>query len=187
MLDAGSGPIDCPTKSPAETAAMRRGDMDQNTPRLPPLADSDLSSRQEALLGDTLTGRRENAARVMVRHPERYAPFITFSGNILLNSTLAELDREWVVVRTCHLCRGAYPIKQHLKLLKHYGASEDDIALILSGPDSPGLSEFQDATWHVLRGHFSDEQLIDYALLIGWYVTISSTYNTLRVPFNQRP
>lgn len=178
--------------------------MDHAEPRLAPLGDIEMSPEQEALLGNTLTGRRENAALVMVRHADRYPSFIGFSEAILMKNALPALEREWVVVRTCHLCAGAYPLRQHTKLAKHFGASEEDVARILAGPDAAGLDDFHsallrgvdeyvrdhmvsDSTWAVLRCDLSDEQLIDYLLLIGWYATISSTYNSLRVPLNFAP
>lgn len=165
---------------------------------LPPLSDEELTEQQRGFLANAPIGPSAYATRVMIRHPARYPVFADYAREILLESTLPATERQLIILRTCHLCDGQYGIQQHRKLAKRVGVPPEEIEQVFSGPGAfvcarkaallVGVDEYvrdnaiSAEVFAVLRGIYSDAQMIDYLLLIGWYITISSTYNSLKIP-----
>jgi len=134
-------------------------------------------------------------ARVLIRNPKRRAAFFEYANNVLMESSLPGVERQWAIVRTIWRCDGQYAQTQHIPFLKQLGGTDEDIAKIKEGPSAAGLTELQhailkgvdeyvsdwcihDDTWDTLARYFDETQLIDLCLVVGWYVGISATYNS---------
>jgi alkylhydroperoxidase family enzyme len=109
-------------------------------------------------------------------------------------------DREIMIDRTCALCGSEYEWGVHMTFFAaQVGLSEAEIAATLE----PGVSacwnpheqlvvrladELHDAAtisdtlWSELRAEFTDEQILEFILLAGFYHTVAYLTNGLRLP-----
>jgi alkylhydroperoxidase family enzyme len=102
--------------------------------------------------------------------------------------------REVAILRTCARCRCAYEWGVHVSYFaERVGLTEADVAATWAAPaDDPAQPDglvaelvdelhdtaaVSDALWSRLQERFSDEQLLDLLLLVGWYHAISFAAN----------
>ena len=116
--------------------------------------------------------------------------------------SLSMRDREIIIDRTCARCGCEYEWGVHVAFfagrvglserqitsLTHGSASdpcwadERDRLLIEAADALHDAADIGDDLWHRLAGLFSQEQLLDLLMLVGWYHAISFTANGVRVP-----
>lgn len=115
------------------------------------------------------------------------------------DSTLSRRDRELGILRIGVLRRSEYELAQHRDFNLEDGVlSEEEMRRVVEGPAAEGWDELDaallravdemhddafisDATWSVLSGAWSDEQLMDFIVLIGRYWMVSTMLNSLGV------
>ena len=115
--------------------------------------------------------------------------------------SLSLRDREIIIDRTCARCGCEYEWGVHVAFfaaraglsdrqitsLTHGGASdpcwadERDRLLIEAADALHDAADLSDGLWYRLAGLFSQEQLLDLLMLVGWYHAISFTANAARV------
>lgn len=116
--------------------------------------------------------------------------------------SLSMRDREIIIDRTCARCGCEYEWGVHVAFfagrvglsegqitsLTHGSASdpcwadERDRLLIEAADALHDAADIGDDLWRRLAGLFSQEQLLDLLMLVGWYHAISFTANGARVP-----
>jgi alkylhydroperoxidase family enzyme len=116
--------------------------------------------------------------------------------------SLSMRDREIIIDRTCARCGCEYEWGVHVAFfagrvglserqitsLTHGSASDpcwadDRDRLLIEAADAlHDAADIGDDLWHRLAGLFSQEQLLDLLMLVGWYHAISFTANGARVP-----
>jgi len=116
--------------------------------------------------------------------------------------SLSMRDREIIIDRTCARCGCEYEwgvhvaffagrvglSEQQITSLTHGSASdpcwadERDRLLIEAADALHDAADIGDDLWRRLAGLFSQEQLLDLLMLVGWYHAISFTANGARVP-----
>ena len=171
------------------------------TPRIAPLADSDVTPEQRALLGDRFKGEIYNIFRTLARSPKAYKRFMGWGGYILSDANdLSPRDREIVILRTGFNWKSGYEWAQHVRIGLQCGLTDEEIARIKQGPDAPGWSEndrallqatddltsdafITDATWAALSG-FTDKQRMDLVMTVGQYTQVSMMLNSFGVPLD---
>jgi 4-carboxymuconolactone decarboxylase len=169
-----------------------------DAPRVPPLADGELSAEQEELLAALGENRRLHIFRTLVRHPRLYRRWSPFGGQLLQRGLLAERDRELVILRTAWRCACAYEWGQHVAIAGRAGLSADDIRRVARGPSAPGWSpddaallaavdqlqdnhRISDETWKRLAQRLGDGELIELTMLAGHYALLAGALNSLGV------
>ncbi|WP_156036307.1 carboxymuconolactone decarboxylase family protein [Blastococcus sp. URHD0036] len=113
-------------------------------PRDEPLArtgDGAPTAEAAAAAADEAKARRRsrkpgNLIGVLSQHPDLMAGWFHFQ-NHLFTSTLSPRVREMVTVRTAWLRRSEYEWAQHVAMARRLGISEEEIAALEEGPDSP--------------------------------------------------
>jgi alkylhydroperoxidase family enzyme len=170
-------------------------------PRIPPLADDQLTREQsEALALATLPSRAPlNIFRTLARAPEAMKAFLAWGSYILSKkNTLPAREREIVILRTGFLCRSGYEWTQHAEIGARAGLTAEEIARIKQGAGASGWSAadaaliracdelharqfISDAAWSALRGHFSERQCMDLVFTVGQYTQVSMMLNTFGV------
>lgn len=171
-------------------------------PRIPPLADDELSDAARAVLAPMLDDDRAwNVFRTMAQHPDLARRWMVFANHVLGKSTLPVRERELAILRVGWLCGSQYEWTQHVVMGVDAGLTDDEIHRIGVGPEAPGWSELDrliltatdelhhdhrigDATWASLGEHWSTQQLMDLVFAVGQYTLVSMALRTFEVPLD---
>lgn len=172
-------------------------------PRIPPLADPQLSPEQrEALTRATLPGRPPlNIFRTLAQAPEALSAFLAWGGYVLSKrNALGARQREIVILRIGYLCRSGYEWTQHVEIALRAGLSQNDIARIKTGADAPGFADvallracdelharqfIADTTWAALKAYFDDKACMDLIFTAGQYTQVSMMLNSFGVQLDE--
>ena len=60
--------------------------------------------------------------------------------------------------------------------------SQDELRLMEVVDELAETTDLCDASWAFLRDRYDDQQIIEFIVLVGWYRTVSSMCNVLRIP-----
>jgi alkylhydroperoxidase family enzyme len=130
--------------------------------------------------------------------------FGQFSAAFYRPSDLDPLLREIAILRVGHLSRSRYEVFHHEGLGRQLGLGDDQIAAIARGEPDPALTAAQNAvmafaddiivnvragddTLAAVRGHVSDQALVDLILVTGLYMTVSRLLETAGVELDAAP
>ena len=169
-------------------------------PRIAPLAPEDFDDNQAdamSLAGGLGLGGTVNIFRTLVRHPGLFRKWMPFGGK-LLSGRLPARERELLILRIGWLCRSEYEWAQHVVVGRSAGLTDMEIERIKYGPDAAGWEPFDavllraadelkndscitDETWASLAERYDDRQLIEVTMVVGHYILVSGTLNSLGV------
>lgn len=136
---------------------------------------------------------------VLVRHPSLYRAWATFTTELRLVQKLPTRDRELLVLRTGWRCQAPYEWGQHVRMALQTGFTHEEIERVIIGSEAADWDEFEravlrsadelhdtgticDATWSVLTSRYSEDQLIELPMVVGWYHLIAYVHNALQIP-----
>lgn len=168
------------------------------TPRVPPLPEKERTPRQQQVIDDLVVGPTVNIYTTLARHPDAAAAMVNL-GRTLRGGCLPDRHREVLILRTGWNCQSIYEFAQHRRIALSVGMTLDDIRRIQQGPDAAGWDPFEavlcraadelhrdhqltDATWSELASRYTEEQLIETVMLIGYYHLVSFALNAFGVP-----
>lgn len=133
----------------------------------------------------------------LVRNPDVFAEFLGLGERLLYHSTLGERTRELLIMRVAWRCRARYVWSHHEVIGRSAGLSREDLmALAADGAaDSDPLRglmirtadelvvehRLSDPTWQELSAGYPTEKIIEICMLVGQYVMLAGTLNTLGV------
>lgn len=166
--------------------------------RIEVLEESQRTSRQQEIVDDLVVGPTSNIYTTLVRHPDAAAAMVNL-GRTLRAGVIPDRDREILILRTGCNCGSAYELAQHLRIGRAAGLSDDDVARIRLGPAAEGWDPFEadlcracdelhvdhtisDRTWVALAGRYDEKQMIQAAMIVGYYHLVSFVLNSLGVP-----
>ena len=103
-----------------------------------------------------------------------------------------------MILRVAHLRDCEYERRQHFRLGRRAGLSDEDLGRIVEGPHAAGWSDRERAIlsavdelhesgdigeegWSALRGHLDERCLIELCMLVGHYEMLATTIETLRI------
>ena len=134
----------------------------------------------------------------LARDPRLFTKF--FSAGLLDRGHLTLRQREIVIHRTTALCRSEYEWGVHVALFgARVGFDTEQLRSLAAGnaDDAPWADDerallrlcdalhrdctLDDALWHELTQHFSDEAMLELLMLAGFYRTVSYLTNALRL------
>lgn len=174
----------------------------QRPVRIEPLADDEMSPAAAAIMGPiSAAGRSWNIFRTLAHHPDLMKRWLVFANHVLFKSTLSPRDREIAILRVGWNCQAEYEWAQHTEIGRAAGLSDDEIVAVAVGADAPDWTDAErlvilaadelhagqwvtDETWAALRGHYTDEQLMDLVFAVGQYTLVSMALNTFGVPLD---
>ena len=133
----------------------------------------------------------------MVKHPDLLRCQLDM-GTALFKGRLAPRERELAVLRIGWLCRAPYEWGEHVDIGKRYGITHEEIDRVVAGSDAPGWSEhdaailrgveellsnqcISDDVWATLAKSWDEQQLIEFPMLVGQYVSTAFVQNSLRI------
>lgn len=154
-------------------------------PRIAPVREPDLE--QSELLAKTLltkSGRPLNLFATLAHNPRLLKRFNMLGGYFLRHGTLPERVRELVILRVAVLTGSEYEHAQHVVLGLEAGLTREEIdrtrgpLAAWTGADLIVLqfvAEMVDSdgavvpSWDALADRFSEAQMLELALLVGFY------------------
>lgn len=139
-----------------------------------------------------------NVFATLARHRRLFRAWLRFAARLMPYGTLRRADAELVILRVAVDCGSDYEWRQHVRLARREGLTDEQIERVGAGPDAPGWTDHQRAllravdefttdrtisaaTWDALRGAYGEAQLIEVCLLIGHYEMLAATLNALGV------
>lgn len=173
-------------------------------PRILPLTAQELSGEGKALIAKLRANYGltddylPDSTATMLRHPAMYGPYIDYVSERTKVSVVPRRDLELVILRTGRLCDSGYIWGEHVKFGKQAGLTGEEIEWLVEGSAAPGWNDrdralcrmceelhetsfVSDATWAVIAGHFTDQQIIEILAIIGSYHEVAFLYNAIRV------
>ena len=135
--------------------------------------------------------------RVLARNERVFLRLM--AGGLLDRGSITLREREIVIDRACARCGCEYEWGVHVAFFaERVGLTPAQLAAVAGG-DPAALPERErllvglvdalhddarvdDALWAALRGHFTEEQLVELVALAGFYHLISFVANALRIP-----
>lgn len=143
-----------------------------------------------------------NIFRTLVRAPKALTAFLAWGGYILSRrNSLAERERELLILRTGYNCGSGYEFTQHTRIGLDAGLTEAEIKAIIAGPDDPSWNDqdrallratddltrdhhVSDASWAALAS-LSDKQKMDLVMTVGQYTQVSMMLNSFGVQLDE--
>jgi alkylhydroperoxidase family enzyme len=142
---------------------------------------------------------RLNVFKMMAHAETNFRPLVMLGTSILSEQQLSARLRELAILRVARLSRAEYEWVQHVPIAKMTGVSDDQIAalardeaqapcfdpvdrVVLQGTDEivrdGGPS---DATFASLQGHFSNREIVELVIAVGFYMTMARLMITTRI------
>lgn len=171
-------------------------------PRIPPLADAELTDEQRDLLALPLDGADASSAydffKTLLRHPGLYRRFAPFAGKLLVGGKLPARDRELAILRCAWLCKAEFEWGEHVRIARSVGLVRVEIERVVQGSGDAGWTDHEaallvaveelhakarisDETWQRLAATYDERQLIELPFLVGTYQMIAYAQNALLV------
>ncbi len=194
------------TRRPLESARGGRvvttADGHESSPtrptRISVLEEEGRSPRQQEIVEDLVVGPTVNIYATLVRHPELAAAMVNL-GRTLRAGRIPGRHREILILRTGCNCVSEYELAQHYRVATQIGMTTDDMERLRLGPDAPGWDDFEatlcraadelhtshaigDSTWAALSERYDEQELIEVAMVVGYYHLVSLVLNSLGVP-----
>ncbi|MEP7309436.1 MAG: carboxymuconolactone decarboxylase family protein [Acidobacteriota bacterium] len=173
-------------------------------PRIPPVAESERSEAERALVARFGTGgRADNDLATYLRHPVLAANIMPFERYIANESTLPPRHRELLILRTAWLCRADYVWAHHADSAKKAGMTAEELVRIARGPDAPGWDPFEasllraadelhvsafisDGTWNALAARYKTPEMMDAVFTVAEFTMVAGTLNSIGVQIEDR-
>ena len=135
----------------------------------------------------------------MLRCPELWDRITALSIQLQRDAQLSFRDRELAILRTGWLCQAPFEWSEHVKKARKEGFTRDDIERVTVGSSAPEWSDHErailgaveelhndamisDDTWHALARQLSEEQLLEFTVLVGQFTAVAYFQNALRLP-----
>ncbi len=195
MLSAQpSKPIFAVPAAPGATRPVR-----VSTPRVPPVAEAQLTAAQRAVLAKYRSGAKPgNAIRTLVTIPAMVDGLFPFQEYVAHHSSLSPRHRELLILRTAWLLNNDYTWGEHAAAARQAGLTAAELRRIAEGPSAAGWDPFEatllrmtdelfrnasitDATWNAVAGRFDLNGQLDAVMTVCSFTTASLLYNTFGV------
>jgi 4-carboxymuconolactone decarboxylase len=169
--------------------------------RIPILEEEGRSARQQEIVEDLVVGPTVNIYATLVRHPELAAAMVNL-GRTIRAGRIPGRHREILILRTGCNCLSEYELAQHYRVATQIGMTTDDMERVRLGPDAPGWDDFEatlcraadelhtahaisDSTWATLAERYDEQELIEVAMVVGYYHLVSFVLNSLGIPIEE--
>lgn len=145
-----------------------------------------------------------NLFTTLARHRGLFRPWLRFAGVLMPGGRLPRADTELLILRTAHNAGCEYEWGHHEHLGRAAGLTATEIARVREGPDAAGWDPHQshllhaadalradgalgDELWRALRERYDEPQMIELCMLVGHYVMLAMTINSLQIVPDELP
>jgi alkylhydroperoxidase family enzyme len=121
---------------------------------------------------------------------------LSFSGALIEHGSLAERERELLILRVGHRTRSRYLWSQHLAMGTEAGLDPHDLQalrdstvtdrwhardrhLLMVADELVDDHTVSDATWSGLRDYLDEQQVLEVLFLVGSYVCLAMVLNSV--------
>ena len=139
-----------------------------------------------------------NIFKMMAHNENLLGPFTRLGGIFLYKGSLDPVQREIAILRVGHLSQAGYEVQQHERIGRELGMSDELLAAIRSDPSNEVFTPLEstimqftdelvhsvratDATFEAMRDQFSDSQVQEFTLLVGYYMMVCRFLETFGV------
>jgi alkylhydroperoxidase family enzyme len=141
-----------------------------------------------------------NLVRAAYNNPDMYRGFASLSGRVHSTSHLSARLRELVVLRTVARLGATYEWANHVPGARSVGVTDDEIRALRDGslsgfdPAEAAAIRYAEAVedravdrelWAATQAHYSPVELLDLAMLVGFYGLASRVVLALEVPLDE--
>lgn len=144
-----------------------------------------------------------NVFRMMAHAETSFRPMLQLGTSILGQQQLSPILRELVILRVGRLSGAQYEWTQHVPIAKAVGANDAQIAALERGDlDDPAFDAVEravlefatevlrdvrasDTTLAAVRAHFSDREVVELLLTVGYYMMIARLLETTGVDLDE--
>jgi alkylhydroperoxidase family enzyme len=174
--------------------------MTTEAPRIEPVPRAEWDDRLNRLLSTTPGGTAEpmHIFTTLVHQPELFRRWLGFGGALLAGRLPGRL-RELVILRTAYRFNGRYEWAHHIALGRAQGITDVELAALGGDLSVLDWDPFEratlaavdetadggavtDATWGTLARRLDPGELVEFLVLLGHYLMLSSVLRSLRVP-----
>ena len=168
-------------------------------PRIQPVMAPGHEERE--LLDKTLAtpdGAPLNIFATLAHHPHLLKRFNALGGLFLAHGNLPPRDRELVILRVAWRTRSVYEFGQHTLIGRRCSLGDAEIAAVTRPPaegewaeEDRALLEFVDElidtdaagddAWRAMAARWTQRQLLELVMLVGFYRMVAVFLNTVRV------
>ncbi len=134
----------------------------------------------------------------MLKHPGLFRAQLEMGIELAAKGAIPPRERELAILRTAWLCRAPYEWGEHVDIAKRYGVTAQEIERCTEGSAADGWGEHDralirgveecyadqritDATWAALAKSWSEQQLMEFPVLVGQYFSTALLQNALRI------
>lgn len=169
--------------------------------RVSPLSEKEKTLLQKTLLKITRrragTQRNLNVFEGLARLGVIFFPYILFLSQILMRGRIARVDKELIILRVAWRMGCIYEWGHHVHMAGELGISDSVIQSIAQEHHADWdsrLATFTQATdelvtlrtlsndtWAALRRELSEDQAVEFCMLVGHYVMVAGLINTLGI------
>jgi alkylhydroperoxidase family enzyme len=168
-------------------------------PRVAPLPESQWTDVHKQLVAKYLHGERAgNGIKTLLNLPDLVDGIMTFQQYISRDSSLSLRHRELLILRTAWLLNNEYTWAEHAAIARLAGFTTAELRRIAQGPSASGWDPFEatllrladqmfrnssvnDATWKALSASYDMYHLMDAAMTVTDFTTVSLLYNSMGV------
>lgn len=136
-------------------------------------------------------------SRTLLKHPEIFKRRLEL-GATFFGGTLPARERELAILRIGWLTRAPFEWGEHVDIARRCGVGGEEIERVIVGSVADGWSAHEaailsaveemlanqtvsDETWAVLAQSWSEQQLIEFPMLVGHYIGAAIMQNVLRI------
>jgi len=176
----------------AQTPARAAG------PRVTPVAESQRTDEQRALVARFASADMPNAVATYLNHPSLVEHIMPFEHYVSSDSTMSPRHRALLGLRTAWLTRSNYLWAHWAMGTRRAGLTNDELRRVAQGPDSKGWDAFEstvlraadelhvdsfvsDATWKALSARYNTNQLVDLVDTVGTLTMQAGAIDSLGV------
>ena len=139
-----------------------------------------------------------NIFGTLAHHPALLRRWLVFATHVLAKNSLAQRDRELLILRTGWRCESQYEFSQHAVIALRCQISEEEVQLTKLPVGEGGWSDhdatllnaadelhdnacISDTTWQSLAARLTEQQLLDVIFTVGNYHTVAFALNSCGV------
>ena len=172
-----------------------------STRRIAPLSVADVSERTAEVLATTNAMGGDHVLNIfttLAHHPRALRHGVALGGAFLFAGNMDERVREIVILRVSRNTRSEYEYAQHVVIGQRCGMTADECVEVLRPAPAATFSEFErqviaavdelctddcvtDASWANLAAVWDDREMVEFAMLAGYYRMIAGFLNSAGV------
>ena len=138
-----------------------------------------------------------NIYRALSHSPQALHQFMRLGSTLLTQGKLDPALRELAILRAGFLCHAPYEVSQHISFARRAGLTDAQIrgcaapntalfnpqqmAVLTYAGELTSDAKVSDATHAAVAEFFNDEQIVELALVTGFYNLVSRALNALQV------